>query len=84
MGRHVDTGRYRARRWSDKEAEMDAVVIVTRATRDHVGFRFWNGTEDVTKDLRFMMDTAQADEDTPACVDWLEKHTRTPKTRASR
>jgi len=42
---------------------MDTVVIVTRATRDHVGFRFWNGTEDVTKDLRFMMDTAQADFD---------------------
>jgi len=72
---------------------MDTVVIVTRATRDHVGFRFWNGTEDVTKDLRFMMDTAQADfdellreadEDTPACVDRLEKHTRTPKTRAGR
>ena len=42
------------------------VIIITHVTYDREGFRFWNGSENVTADLRDLMDTAKAS--------WIEEH----------
>jgi len=42
------------------------VIIITGVTYDREGFRFWNGNENVTGELRELMDTAK--------MDWIEEH----------
>lgn len=42
------------------------VIIITHVTYDREGFRFWNGSENVTGDLRDLMDEAKAS--------WIEEN----------
>jgi len=42
------------------------VVIITHVTYDRDGFKFWNGSENITADVRELMDTAKAS--------WIEEN----------
>ncbi len=46
--------------------EYAVVIIITDVSYDREGFRFWNGSENITGDLRDLMDEAKAS--------WIEEN----------
>jgi len=54
------------------------VILITRATREATGYRFWNGSEDVTGELRFLMNTAE--ETTPEELETVKRAEVAPRS----